>query len=374
MNSWNEFATASTPRIVTWAEQQLWARAMAECAQDARWHAEGDVWTHVQMVLGQLEGLTEWPSLDRPSQLVMLFVALFHDSGKPATTVVDPSTGRTHSPKHSLVSAELARAVLRDLGCDLLTRERIVNLVRYHGRPPYLMEKPDPAREVISLSWLAELRLLYLFALADTRGRRTTEFARSEETLEWWKIVAEENACFDRPFAFANDQARFLFYRDSEFSLHYIPSEKHRCVVTLMSGLPGAGKDSWIAQYLAGIPVVSLDELRFELSVEPTDDQGSVIQAARECCREYLRAGRDFVFNGTNTMRQTRRRWINLFAEYGARINVVYVEPPLATVFAQNARRSNPVPRQVIERLLKRLEVPNWTESHGLRLVGGRSG
>src|SRR5574341_342579 len=33
--------------------------------------------------------------------------------------------------------------------------------------PPYLLEKPDPEREVISLSWLVNNRLLYLFAIAD---------------------------------------------------------------------------------------------------------------------------------------------------------------------------------------------------------------
>ena len=53
-------------------------------------------------------------------------------------------------------------------------------------------------------------------------------------------------------------------------------------------------------------------------------------------CREHLRAGRDFAFNGTNTVRQTRKRWIDLFAGYGARVEVVYVEPPMPVIFEQN--------------------------------------
>ena len=104
--------------------------------------------------------------------------------------------------------------MLRDLGCGLGVREEIAGLVRYHGRPPFLLEKPDPAREVISLSWLVNHRLLYLFALADTRGRRTREMTRPEENIHLWKMAAEENGCFDRPYAFANDHARFLFYRE----------------------------------------------------------------------------------------------------------------------------------------------------------------
>ena len=112
---------------------------------------------------------------------------------------------------------ELARHWLRELGCDLGVREEIAALVRYHGRPPYLLEKSDPAHEVISLSWLVNHRLLYLFALADTRGRRTREMSRPEENLHLWKMVAEENGCFDQPYAFANDHARFLFYRGARF-------------------------------------------------------------------------------------------------------------------------------------------------------------
>jgi predicted kinase len=366
MKNWEEVSRASTNQILGWAEDQAWARAMAECQQDAEWHAEGDVWTHTRMVVGEVERLPEWPSLDRDAQLKLLFTALFHDSGKPATTNVDPATGRTHSPKHALVGMEIGRRVLRDLGCGLGLREEIAALVRYHGRPPYLLEKTDPAHEIISLSWLVNHRLLYLFALADTRGRQTREMSRPEDIIHLWKMLAEENECFDKPYAFANDHARFLFYRDALSILHYTPREEYRCTVTLMSGLPGSGKDTWLARNRAKLPVISLDDLRADLGVDAADIQGEVIQAARECCRELLRAGRDFAFNATNTVRQTRKRWIDLFVDYHARVEVIYLEPPLPTILQQNVRRPKPVPRNVIDRLVEKLEPPTWTEAHSL--------
>lgn len=316
------------------------------------------------MVCGELDRLSEWASLDRTLQLKLLFTALFHDSGKPATTALDPETGRTRSPKHALVGAEIARRTLRELGCDLRTREEIVSLVRYHGRPPYLLEKANPEREVIWLSWMVNNRLLYLFALADTRGRHATEMTRPEENLHLWKLVAEEHSCFDRPFAFANDQARFLFYRDELSSLHYTPHEKYRCKVTLMSGLPGAGKDTWLARRCPDTPVVSLDAVRAELDVDATDNQGEVVQTAREQCRDHLRAGRDFAFNATNTSRLMRQRWIGLFADYNARIEIVYLEPSIHTIFEQNKQRPNPVPENVIARLVEKLEPPTLAEAH----------
>lgn len=369
--SWREIRTISHDEILAWAADQPWARAMAACAQDRGWHAEGDVWTHTKMVCGQLSKLDEWPSLGDHERIVLLVTALLHDAGKPLTSQVDPVTGRVTSPKHAVKGERLARSVLRNLGCDLATREEIARMVRFHGRPAFLLEKPEPSHEVASLSWLVSNRLLYLFALADTRGRTTAETTRPEENLHLFRLAAEENGCFDRPYPFANDHARFLFHCQERPSLHYVPHEDFRCTATMLSGLPAAGKDSWLAAHRPELPVVSLDDLRGELNVEATDDQGAVIQAARERCREHLRAGRSFAFNATNLLRQTRRGWIELFADYGARIEVVYIEPPLPEILARNARRSSPVPERVILRLAEKCEPPTFAEAHGLVVTDG---
>jgi putative nucleotidyltransferase with HDIG domain len=369
MKKWADIAVASNAEILRWAESQPWACEMAACQQDAGWHAEGDVWTHTKMVCGELEKLAEWVTLSRVEQLKLLFTGLFHDAGKPVTTVFDHEAGRTRSPKHALVGANLARRVLRELECDYPTREEIVALVRLHGRPPYLLEKADAEREVIWVSGLVSNKLLYLFALADTRGRLTTEMTKPEENLHLWKMMAEEKGCFDRPYAFANDQARFLFYRENLSSLHYVPREDYRCRVTLMSGLPGAGKDTWLAKNRPELPVVSLDEIREDLDMESTGNQGQVIQAAREQCREHMREGRDFAFNATNITRQMRQRWIDLFTDYGARIEIVYLEPKLEDILKQNKKRERKVPDKVILRLLEKTEPPTVMEGHEVRVV-----
>jgi len=254
MSRWSDIIRATNAQILTWAEAQPWARAMAACQQDAQWHAEGDVWTHTRMVCAELERLADWPSLDRATQLKLLFTALFHDAGKPATTVLDPDTGRIRSPRHALAGAEIARRMLRELECGLVTREEIAGLVRFHGRPPFLLAKEGPEHEVISLSW-------------------------------------------------------------------------------------------------------------------QVNNQGAVVQSALEQCREHLRAGRDFAFNATNITRQMRGRWIEPFADYNARIEIVYLEPPLRTILMHNQRRTNPVPEKVIEQLLERLEPPTITECHALTIA-----
>jgi predicted kinase len=324
------------------------------------------------MVCAELERLAEWATLPRLEQLQLLFTALLHDAGKPQTTFVDPESGRTRSPRHSLVGEAIARRVLRELGCDLVTRETIAALVRFHGRPPYLLEKSDPEREVIATSCYVSNRLLYLFALADTRGRKTSDMGRPEENLGLWRLLAEEQKCLDQPYAFANDQARFLFFRDQLSSLHYTPHEHYRCTVTMLTGLPGAGKDTWLAQNHPQLPVVSLDAVREELEVDAEDNQGTVIQTAREQCRVHLRQKTDFAFNATNITRLTRRRWIDLFADYDARIQIAYLEPPMSAILSQNKQRSRQVPEAVIWHLAEKLEPPTIAEAHAVEFVASK--
>jgi predicted kinase len=371
--TWNELSQASLDEIIAWANDQPWCRAMADCQQDSGWHAEGDVWTHTKMVCAQLPKLAEWPTLTPHEQTVLIFTALFHDSAKPLTSQVDAVTGRVTSPRHAIKGEHLARAVLRTVGCDLAVREEIARKVRFHGRPAFLMEKANPSNEVVALSWSVSNKLLYLFALADTRGRNTAEMGRPEENLHYWKMQAEELACFDRPYPFGNDQARFLFFRQKEPNLHFVPHEEYRCTVTMMSGLPGSGKDSWLAGQRGDLPVVSLDDVREELDIEPTENQGQVAQLARERCRELLRARKSFAFNATNLLRQTRQRWIDLFADYHARIEMVYPEPALSVILEQNKRRKRQVPEDVIVQLADKLEPPTWTETHSLIVSDGAS-
>ena len=121
MKTWSDFVAASTQQILAWAEQQTWAHDMANCRQDAEWHAEGT------------SGRTRaWSSPNRASsrmadagsraQLTLLFTTLFHDSGKPATTLADPDTGRTRACR-STRRWHGDRFRARELGCNLRLRK-----------------------------------------------------------------------------------------------------------------------------------------------------------------------------------------------------------------------------------------------------------
>ena len=363
---WQQLKKNSIDEIIHWAESKSWCQAMAQCAQDNQWHAEGDVWTHTQLVMRQLPKLGFWGDATNEQKTILVFTALFHDVAKPKTSQMDEQTGHIVSPKHALKGEFLTRSILRDLSCDLTIREQICRMVRYHGRPVFLHEKEHPIHEIVRLSWFIENQLLYSFALADKRGRTTVVDGRTEENLHYWKLVAEESQCLNQPYSFANDHARFLFFNSKKPDLHYVPHEQFKSYVTIMSGLPGSGKDTWIQANRSEIPVVSLDEIRTEMKIAATDNQGAVAQTAKERCREFLRSGSPFVFNATNTIKQTRQRWIDLFASYHAHIEIVYLEPQLETVLARNLKRASSVPTSVIKKLASRCEPPTWTECHQL--------
>ena len=368
IKTWTDLSAASDSDILAWARSQPWAQRMAECMQDPQWHAEGDVWTHTRMVCDELAELPQWTALSRATQLKLLLTAIFHDSAKPERTIIEETTGRIRSPKHAQYGARIARRALMKLGCDYQTREQICRLVLFHGRPPYLDKQESAQHELIKLSWYVDHRLLHAFAMADTRGR-TCEQSYSEDILNLWTMVAEENNCLDQPYRFANDQARFLFFRGQLDNLHYSPHEDYRCKMTIMTGLPGAGKDTWLRQNREELPVVSLDAIRRELKVAPTDNQGKVIQVAKERCRQHLRQRRDFAFNATNTTRQIRQLWVDVGAEYGARIELVYIEPDTTTLIDQNRNRESRVPVAVIEKLIDKMDPPTQAECHEIVYV-----
>ena len=231
------------------------------------------------------------------------------------------------------------------------------------------MDRPDAQRLAIEVSQTARCDRLALLAEADVRGRVCQDQQRLLDNVALFVEFCREENCLSAPRAFASDHARFLYFRSANRHPDAPAHEDFRTEVVMMSGLPGAGKDTWVRKHLPEWPVVSLDAVREEMDVDPADEQGQVVNRAREQAREHLRNGRSFVWNATNLSRQLRRQCIQLFADYHARIRIVYAEAPGERLLRQNRQRQAPVPQAVLERLLDRWEVPDRTEAHSVEWV-----
>ncbi|WP_283401468.1 AAA family ATPase [Aliiroseovarius halocynthiae] len=347
----------------------LWPElaVLDDCPQDPIHHAEGNAGIHTRMVVEAIVADEEWRSLPPIDQSYLFWAAVLHDIGKPAVTKHEEN-GRISSRGHSRVGASIARQLLWHAGSPFAWREALCGIINQHQLPFWLIERDDPERLAIETSWRCRPDYLCLHAKADALGRTCQDKQTILESVDLATATFEEAGCSDRPFPFANDESRVSYFDLPDRDPHYAAHEEFRCSVTVMSGLPGVGKDTWIANNRTHHPVVSLDLIREEFGVSATDNQGQVIQAAHERAREHLRAGTDFVWNATNVTRQNRSKILRLLRDYDAYIEIAYVEVGPEQLHQQNRGRSDAVPDAVIDHLAKKLEPPETWEAH--RIIG----
>jgi len=347
-------------------QQYDWLQVMAETPQDARYHAEGDVWTHTKMVVEALLGLEEYKALTAREQELLFTATLLHDIEKPSTTEIHKD-GRITSHGHARKGAQtVARMLYRDYEVPFWERLQISKLVRYHGMPVWCMEKPDPERALVKTSLETDTKLLHILAKADGLGRIAKDQKQWLEKVDFFKAYAEDLNCFGKKRHFENGQACFEYFQKEDRYLDYVPFSNFKCEVTMLCGLPGSGKDSYIQAHLKDVPMVSLDAFRRALKVSPSDTKatGRVVQAAKEQAKVHLRKGESFVWNATNISRSLRQPLIELFASYGAKVNLVYLEVPCKLLLTQNKNRTHVVPNNVMKRMIAKLEVPMEWEAH----------
>jgi predicted kinase len=322
------------------------------------------------MVLEALLAMPAWRALERGDQQITFLAALLHDVAKPSCTR-EESDGRITSRGHSRRGAIAAREILWRESVDFSMREQITALVEHHQVPFFLVDRADAERLAVTVSQAARCPLLSIVSEADARGRRCDDMSKLLDNIALFEAQTRELACWDQPYAFSSEHARFVYFRDASRSLHAPAFDDTRCTVTVMSGLPGAGKDHWLATHGAEVPVVSLDAIRQELGVDPADAQGTVVQEARRRAREHLRSGTPFVWNATNISREMRSRVIGMLGDYKARVCIVYVETEPETLRARNRDREHVVPERVIDKLLAKWSVPSLTEAHEVITVVG---
>lgn len=363
-------APAAPDYQVPWGELQVfdWVRALEPCPQDPIHHAEGNVWIHTRMVLETLVELPAYRALSEQDRAAVYLACLLHDVAKPMTTRVEEG-GRITARGHSRAGELLARRLLWELGAPFHLRELVCGLIRYHQIPFYLIEHAGAQKVAAEVSLACRADLLALVAEADIRGRVCQDLGKVLDNIELFRAFCAEEGCLDRPRAFASDHTRVVYFRSEGRHPDVEVFDDTRGEMIMMCGLPGAGKDTHVREHLAGLPVVSLDDLRAEMDIDPEENQGAVVQAGRERMREHLRRGERFVHNATNLNRQRRAAVLGLAADYNARVHIVYCEAPRGTLLAGNRERTARVPEAAIRKMSERWEVPTLMEAHRVDVV-----
>ena len=353
---------------------------MQQTLQDTKFHGEGDVLTHTEMVCAALDvsGLSETNAAE------LKIAALMHDIGKVRTTQVNGSD--ITCPNHSVVGARMTREILwKQFGLAgtieaIQARETIVNLVRYHGFPPHVLEDEFALAKMYRAASISSicisdsshnehhvdfnLDMLYRLAKADMQGRICQDQQDALTAVECFRDMAEqEEILFDAPvFNKSYDAYQFLNFKTGDCKDPQLYDDRWGNVF-MMVGLPGTGKDAYISRgFMQDAPMISLDNIRQELKLKPGDTNGIVIQTAKERAKEYLRKQQSFVWNATNLTPQ-RKQLINLFESYKARVFIDYLETTPEEQKRRNHNRDNVVPEETINDMIGKLVLPEFFEA-----------
>ncbi len=352
-----------------------WFRDMKGVPQDPIWHAEGDVFVHTKMVVEALVGLPGFEALPVVEQHVLFAAAMLHDVEKRSTTTEETIDGKVRivAPRHAKKGEYTARTLLyREIPTPFELREAVAKLVRLHGLPLWAIHKQDPAKEVIRASQVVNTQHVAMLARADVLGRICEDQEELLLSIDLFEELCRENDCWGKARQFSSDYARYWYFNRGDSGPDYEPFDDLKFEVVMLSGLSGSGKDTYIKTHL-DLPVLSLDEIRRELGIAPTDKKGNgkVIQLGKEKAREWMRKRQSFVFNATNITADMRSRWISLFTEYGGRVKIVYLEVPYQKLISQNHNRQYKVPEQVVEKMIGKLEIPAPYEAHHVEYQTG---
>ena len=364
--------------------------------QDPEWHGEGNVEVHTALVLEQVYALLqdEAAHLSPEKRTILILGALLHDTGKPLTTRTSLVRGRERivSPRHADRGRSHLAYRLPELDLSPAEIAGVMALVGHHHDPKRLVMDDAPDSAYRRLARLAPLELVYWLERADLKGRLSRDLEEQLDTLELFKLFAQEVGVWSVSDPYADwrevihaelsaldRETRAVTLRqgilDAEAGRISTPHEaiargypfrEGFAHLALMCGPSGAGKSSWIAEHLNEFHVVSLDDIREELTGGHNDQSknGQVLQRAKAQLRTHLRNKAQVVWDATSLTKNQRSAVLALGFDYGALTTLIALQPAASDLFARNRTRRDAVPDPVLTAQIAKTDFPYADEAH----------
>ncbi|NRA67992.1 MAG: AAA family ATPase [Pseudobacteriovorax sp.] len=370
--------------------------------QDEEWHAEGDVHTHMNMVMDELYQLVDeahWQLTDRQKLSLVLGTAL-HDIGKPFCTkgMEIKDVMRIAAPHHEYRGASYLPFRIPKLSLPKDIEQEVVSLVAYHHMPKSLVVKEKPKQDYARLARICSPKLLYLLEMADMKGRTCSDKEKQVDMIEFFKMSCEEHGVWDKdPYdgwvksltdelkssrkgalsyfynnAVRDYESQEIFTHEEALSKYYDFRDDFNELFVLC-GPSGAGKSIWVERNLKGFHVVSMDMLRAKHAKDMADQKlnGYVRQVAREELKSHLRKkGKKIVWDATSLRRDFRSPILSLGFDYKALTTIVLFQKDFDEINKNNLQRKRNVPATVIKKQIDSFEMPELTEAHRFLIVG----
>lgn len=388
--------------------------AMAECPQDAVWHAEGDVLIHTQMVMDEaLKEMSNATYLSQTDKQIIYLAALLHDVGKPQSTY-QTLQGRVVSPGHSGNGIDIARKILRKMGLPFELREAVLMLVLRHMLPYRMVTRITPnytiyginieAKQYARLSAEVRVPTLYHLTRADWLGRQGKGVAEVLANLEIFRSRCEEHNYWNNSAANLLSEQQFIELgiedpwerrRINHYLLHLQLVGRIQTVTAAYNhlkeseslrspgkghlyipiGIPGCGKSTWLTKNLSDAKIVSSDQKRIELFGDE-NFQGDNAYVFKQCFLDVenaLKAGKTVALDATNVRYKQRLPFLNLARQLFAHTTIVYFDLPLELAISRNSQRQRQVPAAIIARYYDTLQVPHVYEAQEIKVVSDQT-
>lgn len=248
---------------------------LRECQQSPRWHKEGNVDKHVEMVCNEAIKVAKEMN-DNDFRLIFLAAALFHDIGKGVTTKIGKD-GNWHSYGHEFEGEKMTRLLLWNE--EVWLREYICALVRYHMEIEFIAESDKFLTKLVSMSKAVKnLDMLIKLKECDLRGSiQADEEGKEIELLKMGDI--RETA---RSLGFLYNMTSVPeFYKYTWQKTLKAKNSGKPFTVVVPIGLSGAGKSTWVKKNYPDAVIISRDAIREELGyVKP--GQKAVLSRQKE--------------------------------------------------------------------------------------------
>ena len=208
-----EFETLSAERI--WTEWEKWAtkgrfpgkglqvlrdtgwvacfpeiEALIDTPQNPVYHPEGDAFTHTKMTCDAAVPIADELKLNAAERTILLFAALCHDFGKPATTILNKK-GNWSSPRHAVEGVPIAHNFLKRLHAPNLILEHVPILVGEHmahdAAPPGECPSFPVVRRLAVRLAPSNIKMWSALCRSDSLGNGSTE---PRHKISTWEEVA----------------------------------------------------------------------------------------------------------------------------------------------------------------------------------------
>ena len=346
--------------------------------QEPKWHGEGNVLIHTKMVCDTLINLEEYKSLNKIDKLLAFLSCLFHDIGKIISTRI--LNGEIVSMGHAKSgSVRLREYLWKDLGLSgnkdyQEFREALCLYVRYHSIPIWDFDDKTE-KNIIKISLNNKLtkyfsiRLLAIISKADALGRISSDDDKHLANIASFINKAKELDCYDKAFRFNDNYTKYQYFLKNNVWPYQSLYDDSSVDVILLCGLPGTGKDTYIKNNYPNYRVISLDDIRAEFKISPTENQGRVYEIAKNRAKELLRENKEFIWNATNLTNMIRDKQLRLFHDYNARVKLIFLETGYEENLRRNKNRDRYVNEPVIDKLLSNINMPEDYEAYEVEWV-----